>query len=211
VVHHEIAARRRFPLLLKFTLGLAVIAALVYFTRELWLPAMGYALIHSDQPEKAEIAVVLAGDSFGRRLEKSAQLIQAGYVPQALVSGPPGMYGVNESDMAVQFIVREGYPPQWFVSFPDPSHSTREEAWYVLRELRRRNIHSFLLVTSDYHTARSRRIYLATERELGYTPQFRTIAAADEYFHAASWWRSREAQKTVFMEWWKTVATALGK
>lgn len=204
-------ARRRFPFLLKFTLTLAVVALAAYFTRDLWLPSAGYALIHSDAPVKADIAVVLAGDSGGRRIEKAAQLAKAGYVPQVLVSGGPGTYGFNESDLAVQFIERESYSPQWFIPFPDPAHSTKEESGFILRELRRRNVRSFLLITSDYHSARARRIYLATEREMAYAPPFRTITAPDQFFHAATWWRNRESQKTVFMEWWKTLATALGK
>jgi len=202
--------RRRFPFF-KFILVLVAVAALAYLSRALWLPAAGFALIHSDPPAKADIAVVLAGDFLGHRIEKAAQLVKAGYVPDVLVSGPPGMYGLNESDLAVEFIERKGYPPQWFISFPDHSHSTKEESGYVLRELGRRNVHSFLLVTSDYHSGRARRIFLATEREMGYYPTFRTIAAPDEFFHARTWWRDREAQKTVFIEWWKTIAAALGR
>jgi uncharacterized SAM-binding protein YcdF (DUF218 family) len=192
-------------------LAVVVIAGMAYFARRLWLPMAGYALIHSDAPAKADIAVVLAGDFQGRRIEKAAQLVKAGYVPQVLVSGPPGVYGIDESDLAVQFIERKGYPAQWFIPFPDPSYSTKEESGYILRELRRRNIHRFLLVTSDYHSARARGIYLATEREMGYAPQFQTVTAPDEFFHADSWWRNREAQKTVFIEWWKTLANALGR
>ncbi len=204
-------ARRRFPFLLKFALAAVAIIVVAYLARDFWLPAVGYALIHSDAPAKADIAVVLAGDSQGHRIEKAAQLVKDGYISQVLVSGPPGLYGINESDLAVQFIQREGYPAQWFIPFPDPSHSTREESAYVLRELQRRSVHSFLLITSDYHSARARRIFLATEREMGYAPQFQTVAARDEFFHADSWWRNREAQKTVFIEWWKTLANALGR
>ena len=145
-------ARRRFPFLLKFALATAAIAVVAFFTRDFWLPVAGYALIHSDAPAKADIAVVLAGDPQGHRIEKAAHVAKAGYVSQVLVSGPPGVYGINESDLAVQFIEHEGFPAQWFIPFPDPSHSTREESGYVLRELRRRNVHSFLLVTSDYHS-----------------------------------------------------------
>lgn len=203
--------RKRFSFPLKLCLALVVFAALAYLTRNLWLPLAGYALIHSEKPEKADIVVVLAGDPYGHRLVKAAQLIQAGYAPAALVSGPPGMYGVNESDLAVQFIARKGYPAQWFIPFPDPSHSTKEEAEWVLRELQRRNVRSFLLVTSDFHSGRARRIYLAAEHAMGYTPTFRTVTAPDEFFHADSWWHNREAQKTVFIEWSKTLATALGK
>ena len=81
----------------------------------------------------------------------------------------------------------------------------------MLRELQKRGVHSFLLVTSDFHSARARRIYLATEREMGYAPTFRTVTAPDEFFRAGSWWRNREAEKTVFIEWWKTLAAAIGK
>jgi uncharacterized SAM-binding protein YcdF (DUF218 family) len=204
-------ARRRFPVLLKLILAAVVIAGAAYFARRLWLPMVGYGLIHSDAPDKADIAVVLAGDPQGHRIEKAAQLAKAGYVPQVLVSGPPGVYGINESDLAVQFIEHKGYPPQWFIPFPDPSHSTKEESGYILRELQRRNVHSFLLITSDYHSARARRIFLAREREMGYAPTFQTVVAPDEFFHADSWWRNREAQKTVFIEWWKTLANALGR
>lgn len=204
-------AGRRFPFVLKFAFGTAVVAALLYFTRHLWLPEPGYLLIHSEAPVKADIGVVLAGDFSGRRIEKAAQLVKAGYIPQVLVSGPPGLYGLNESDLAVRYIESEGYPAQWFVPFPDQSHSTKEECGYILRELRRREIHSFLLVTSDYHSGRARRIFLATEHAMGYTPSFRTVTAPDDFFHADSWWRDREAQKTVFIEWWKTIATALGR
>jgi hypothetical protein len=80
----------------------------------------------------------------------------------------------------------------------------------VLAELRRRNVRSFLLVTSDYHTARSARIYGAAERAMGGGPAMRVVPARDEFFRADSWWRTRQAQKVVFFEWSKTFATVLG-
>jgi uncharacterized SAM-binding protein YcdF (DUF218 family) len=205
-------ARRRFPFLIKFGLVLAVLVVVAFLTRTLWLPLAGYALIRDDGPAKADIAVVLAGDFYGHRIEKAAQLVKQGYVPQVLVSGPPpGAYGKNEADLAVEFIVREGYPPQWFIPFPDRAHSTKEEAAFLLPELRRRNVHSFLLVTSDFHSARAARTFLAAERTMGYAPEMRVVTANDEFFRPDSWWRDREAQKTVFFEWSKTIAAALGK
>src|SRR6185503_298684 len=86
---------------------LLVLALIAFLTRSLWLPSIGYALIRNDGPAKADIAVVLAGDFWGHRVEKAAQLVKQGYVPQALVSGPPGAYGHNEADMAVEFIVHK--------------------------------------------------------------------------------------------------------
>jgi uncharacterized SAM-binding protein YcdF (DUF218 family) len=202
-------AQRRFRYL-KLSLALAVLVALAILAHSLWLPWFGYALVHEDGPGKAEIAVVLAGDFYGNRILKAGELVRAGYVPAALISGPAGMYGVNECDLAIPFAVSHGYPAEYFIPFHNRALSTREEAHDVLAELRRRNIRSFLLLTSDYHTARSRRIYLATERELGGGPDFRTVSAPDEYFRADSWWHTRESQKIVFFEWSKTFATAAG-
>ena len=76
--------------------------------------------------------------------------------------------------------------------------------------MRRRSIHSFLLVTSDYHTARARRLFLAAERDRGGGPDMRVVAAPDQFFNSGSWWRNREGRKTAFLEWIKTAAVALG-
>lgn len=195
---------------LRFAISFLVLVVLLFFARAWWLAGLGYALIHEDGPAKADIAVVLAGDPSGNRIVRAGELVRQGYVPAALISGPSGAYGMDESDLAIPFAVRHGFPEQYFIAFPNHSLSTRDEAADVLAELRRRNVKSFLLVTSDYHTARARRLYLAAERQMGGGPQIRTVAAPDEYFHANSWWRSRQGQKVAFMEWSKTLATVVG-
>ena len=196
----------RFRLLL-FTAALVV---LLFLTRAWWLAGLGYALVHDESPAKADIAVVLAGDMYGRRIVKAGELVRAGYVPAVLVSGPAGAYGLRECDLAIPFAVRQGFPVEWFIAFPNSALSTREEAAAVLPELRRRNVHSFLLVTSDYHSARARRLFLAAERASGGGPQMRTVAAPDEFFRPDNWWRDRQGQKIAFFEWSKTVATVFG-
>ena len=195
---------------LRFLLMAVAAILLVFFTHSLWLAVLGQALVHDDGPAKADIAVVLAGDSYGHRILKAAGLVREGYVPAVLVSGPAGAYGMNESDLAIPFAVRNGFPAEWFINFPNRSLSTREEAADILQELRRRGVKSFLLVTSDYHSARARRIYLATEHAAGGGPQFRTVSAPDEFFHPNSWWQNRQGQKIAFIEWSKTVATVFG-
>lgn len=195
---------------LKLLAACLLLAAAAILARSLWLPLLGYALVHDDGPAQADIAVVLAGDLVGHRIEKAAELIRQGYVPAALVSGPPGFYGLHECDFEIAYAVRLGFPAQWFIPLPHSALNTRDEALVVLAELRRRNVRSFLLVTSDFHTARARRIFLAAARAMPGVPAMRTVAAPDRFFRPDSWWRNREAQKTVFFEWSKTVATALG-
>src|ERR1019366_8520424 len=59
----------------------------MYLARDVWLGALGSALVHDEGAGKAEIAVVLAGDSWGYRLTKAAELVRQGCVPLVLVSG----------------------------------------------------------------------------------------------------------------------------
>ncbi len=203
-------ARRRPSLPLKIFLVLAALAIVAIATRTWWLRGMGYALIHEDAPVKSDIAVVLAGDPWGNRIEKGGDLVRQGYVPAALISGPAGAYGHNECDLAIDFAVHRGYPASFFIPFPLKARSTQEEAWDILPELRRRHLHRILLVTSDYHTARARRTWVKAARQMGFPIDIRAIGAPDSDFHPDSWWKDRQGQKIAFMEWSKTVAAALG-
>jgi uncharacterized SAM-binding protein YcdF (DUF218 family) len=190
--------------------ALLFLGAAVFLARHVWLAALGEALVHDDGPAKAEIAVVLAGDLWGHRLDKGIELVKQGYVPRVLISGPPGYYGLNEADAAIQFAIAKGYPVEWFIPLHHTGLSTREEAGAVLDALKQRKIRGFLLVTSSYHTARARRIFLNAERQRGGGPDIRVVAAGDRFFTAANWWRHREGRKTALLEWIKTLTSVFG-
>jgi len=199
---------RRFRFALALTL--LALAGVVFLARDLWLRALGGALVHDEGAGKAEVAVVLAGDGWGYRLTKGAELARQGYVGRVLVSGPEGFYGINEADAAIRFAVGKGYPADWFVPVYHTAQSTRDEAAALLDALKQRHIHSMLLVTSNYHTGRVRRIFTDVERRRGGGPEVRTVASADRFFSVAGWWRSREGRKTVFLEWTKTLTAVFG-
>jgi uncharacterized SAM-binding protein YcdF (DUF218 family) len=203
-----VGQRRRFPL--KLILAILALAAVAYLTRALWLGGLGWALVYDQGPAKADIAVVLGGDYWGHRILKAGELVRQGYVPAALVSGPPGFYGYRESELAIQYAVHHGYPAEYFIAMPVEALSTRDEASEVLVELRRRNVHSFLLVTSNFHSARATRVFRSLERGQADAPSFRTVASEHQFFRPDSWWRSREGCKVFFNEWVKTVANFLG-
>ena len=184
-------------------LGLAALAAL---THTLWLGALGAYLVHADSPAQADYAVVLAGDSFGHRVLEGGDLVRRGFVRKALVSGPVGCYGHSESDMAVDFAVQKGYPENYFIKVPHKATSTRTEADVLIPFLRQLGAHSFLLVTSDYHTRRAGRYFRPRAAGL----DMRVIAAPDEHYRWNSWWRYREAKKIFYIEWSKTIASLFG-
>src|ERR1017187_6829008 len=171
-------------------------------------------LVREEGPARADIAVLLAGDYYGNRIVRAAELVKQGNVPNVLVSGPNMLYGYYECDLEISFAVKRGYPESWFIRAPNEALSTREEAAAILPDLRRRGVHRFLLVTSDYHTARAARIFTqaAFRRPRAAAPDLdmRVVAAPDDHFRADGWWRNREGRKIFAIEWLKTVANLLG-
>jgi uncharacterized SAM-binding protein YcdF (DUF218 family) len=186
--------------------GLILLALGLLFHQSL-LGAVGSYLVQADPPVKADIGVVLAGDSRGNRILKAAELVREGYIPSVLVSGPDGTYGFSECDLAIPFAVKAGYPESYFLHFENTARSTQDEARVVVEELHRRGVHSVLVVTSDYHTRRSGRMYRsAAPPDLKIT----VVAAPDPYFTPDGWWHNREGRKTALYESMKTVASWFG-
>lgn len=183
------------------------IVLLAVFTHAIWLRWMAAYLIDAEPPSKAGAIVVLAGDWTGQRILKAAQLANDGYAPIVLVSGPMPIYGVNEGSLAIDYAVSQGYPRGLFVLLESRSFSTREEAEYFRNELDRRNIHRFLLLTSDFHTRRAGRIF----RKL-FGPGFdiHVVAAPYRQWDPLHWWQQREGQKVFFYEWSKTIGNRVG-
>jgi len=182
-------------------LVLSGVVLLVLF-RSTVLAAMGNFLVKAGPPEKADIIVVLAGDGFGHRILKAAELVKAGYAPRALISGPNGSYGNYECDEAIPFAVRAGYPESYFLHFEHTARSTQSEAEQVTKKLREMGVKRAILVTSNFHTRRAGIMFRRAAPEI----EFFVVAAPDEFFKPDSWWHDREASKTFLYEWMKTVA-----
>lgn len=181
----------------------AVLALLLVLAWRTCLSALGEFLVKSEPPRHADIVVVLAGDYSGDRIRKAAELVRQGYAPKVLVSGPSGLYGEHESDAAIRFIIRQGYPASWFIPFPNDSRSTREEARDVAAKLRELGLVRADIVTSNYHTRRARTDYIEDAPGI----EFSMVASPDEYFTPEGWWKTREGRKTFLLEWLKTLAS----
>jgi uncharacterized SAM-binding protein YcdF (DUF218 family) len=162
--------------------------------------------VRAEPPVHADIIVVLAGDFSGNRVLLSGDLVRRGFAPKALVSGPSGTYGLYESDLAIEFAVRHGYPESYFVALPNDAHSTKTEADEVLAALSKLHARRVDIVTSNYHTRRAGNIYRAKAPGL----EIHMVAAPDVYFTPDGWWKDREARKTFLLEWMKTIGTWLG-
>ncbi len=190
---------------LRWLTALLVVAALAA-THAWWLRALSHWLVHNDAPFRADMVLVLAGDGTGYRILKAADLVAKGYAPKVGVSGPQVYYDLYESDIAIPFAVRHGYPAGWFIPLPNVSFSTDEEARAIVPELRKLQVKRLIVVTSDYHTGRSWRVY----RRLAPDMELRMVAAPVPWFTMDDWWRSRQGRKHIFYEYTKSLAYLLG-
>jgi uncharacterized SAM-binding protein YcdF (DUF218 family) len=179
-----------------------LLTAVGYMFHNALLGALGGYLVREQAPEKADIGIVLAGDWSGRRILEGGKLVREGYVPQILVSGPAGEYGLHECDLAIAFAVKAGYPESYFRHMEHDGHSTRDEAELAAPILRQMQIHKALLITSDFHTRRAGDVFRDVTPDISYT----VVGAPDEHFSAGGWWRDREGRKIALLEWTKTVA-----
>jgi uncharacterized SAM-binding protein YcdF (DUF218 family) len=170
------------------------------------LSALGDYLVQASPPQKADAALVLAGDGWGYRVLTAAHLARDGFVPQVLVSGPDGAYGLHECDLAIPFAVKQGFAESSFVHVEHSARSTMAEAQVVLPVIRRMGLKHIIIVTSNFHTRRAGAIF----RRLAPDLTILVVAAPDRNFTADGWWHGREGQKTFLMEWEKTVANWIG-
>ncbi len=163
--------------------------------------------MRGDSPVKSDGVVVLAGDGYGYRIRAGAKLAQEGYAPVVLASGAAWFYGVCECDIAIDYAVRHGYSRTLFEPLRNEATSTQAEALAIFAEARRRGWKSILIVTSDYHTRRTRLLFDRIKPE---GMILHIYAAPDRFFRADRWWENRESRKILLMEWTKLAAALAG-
>jgi len=182
---------------------LLLLAAVGFF---LWREA-GFWLV-VDNPQKADLVVVLAGET-EQRLARGLQMVSQGMAPRMLLDAPAAtkIYHRSQLELAQQYL--SGLPEAAKLSVcPIVGLSTRNEARDVARCLADpamglAGVRRILLVTSDFHTRRA----LAIFRHEVSGVEFSSAAAYDPAQFGAKWWQHRQWAKTFFDEcvrlvWW---------
>jgi uncharacterized SAM-binding protein YcdF (DUF218 family) len=116
----------------------------------------------------------------------------------------PGTY---TSSLMKNYALELGVPEdKIIVSIPDVEVSTRGESVANLELLNKNHVKKFLLVTSSYHTRRSKLMYENAISLLEYDIKFIVYPAQDPFVPIQGWWRLRTGQKGVLFEYIKSVA-----
>jgi len=184
-----------------------ILVALAYAV-PLGLKALGVALITDDPLHPAGAILVLAGESReGDRVRHAVQLFKRGLAPLLVLSGTPMGFRTHEADVMRRHAEFLGVPSTRILTVKQNGDSTKEEAGVVVPILKRRGLKEVILVTSNYHTARAKRIF---ERAAGpYGPHFLASPVNDGLFEPDGWWMRRRYAKTFVYEAIKTVWSAI--
>jgi uncharacterized SAM-binding protein YcdF (DUF218 family) len=184
-----------------------ILVALAYAV-PLGLNALGAALITDDPLHPADAILVLSGETReGDRVRHAVALFKRGLAPLLVLSGTPMGFRTHEADVMRRHAEFLGVPSTHILIVKQNGDSTKEEADVVVPILKRRGLKDVILVTSNYHTARAKRIF---ERAAGpYGPHFLASPVNDGLFEPDGWWMRRRYSKTFVYEAIKTVWSAI--
>lgn len=192
----------------KRLLWIALIFLAMVLAAPVVLEALGRALIADDPLHPADAILVLAGDSReGDRVQHAVELYTQGLAPLLVLSGTPVGFRTHEADIMQRHAEYLGVSPDHILGVKHDSDSTKEEAGVLVPVLQRKGLKEVILVTSSYHTARAKRIFVKAAGPAG--PRFLASPADDGLFDPNGWWTRRRHAKTFFFETIKTVWSAL--
>ena len=196
------AATLRVGLMLLVVVAIFAVAAAIRWQSTLTF--LGEFLVDSQPPQYSDLIVVLGGGFWGPRVITGAELAKQRFAPMALMSGPP-YHGRPQGELAIDFLVKQGYSRGLFQVFATEAQSTIAEANDLRAELARRHVRRVLLVTSDYHSRR------ATIVMSLFCPgvSFISVPAPDPHYHVAEWWNDESSRHLFFSEWSKILGSVL--
>lgn len=186
------------------SLLLVLVLGTLYLVRGPLLAALADWWVVDEPLEKAQVVVVLGGDSVtGDRVRHAVELYRHGWAPRIVLSGASLRTYFNEVELMKREAVNQGVPEDRLVLAPQTAESTLQEAQALEAVLAQHKFRRVIIVTSNYHTRRARMIFKALYQKRG----TRTLvsAADDTRFRPQRWWKDREARNILL---WELLATA---
>lgn len=195
----------------KWKLGFAalILGFLIYAAHPWYLAKLGHFFIVSDALVKADIIIVLAGDSArDERLLHAIKLWQEGYAPKIALSATLADWQNHEDFPTWRHATKLNIlPKESLLVLEHEANSTSEEAQSLLPYVREHQFKEVIIVTSNYHTRRSKKVF--QKQWAGSGIQIFISAAPFSFFRPDDWWKHRSDSRTLFLESTKTLWYAL--
>jgi len=168
-------------------IGLILVGFMAY---KLILPDMWNFLYVNEAPQKADVIIVLSGDT--GRLEYGVELFKEGYAGHIIFSG--GAASSMRRDAISMGIADDR------ILLDRRSNSTFENAKNSMGIMQANQLKTAIVVTSGYHTKRSDIIFTHFLPESDVT-----ICAVPDGANANNWWKDSHTSTAVISEYLKLV------
>jgi uncharacterized SAM-binding protein YcdF (DUF218 family) len=193
-----------------------ILIPLAYFSYQPLLRYSALLLMVDEKPLPGDVIVVLGGGEPGRAAE-AAELFKAGLAPRVLITTEAseeeyqeflrrGITLVRSHENYVRVLRGMGVPADSIIQSETPSSSSIDEIRNIRELSEMNNWKSIIIVTSNYHTRRSR---LAARYVLEPDIRFSVIAARSGGLEPDSWWTRGDQARTFLIEFQKLVAYTL--
>ena len=181
------------------TLLLLAIGTLPIVSHEYLLTWFAYRFRAEDPPARSDAIVMLLGAL--DHSSKAADLYRRGLAPVILMSPTDDAW--READLHRGIMMDKGVPAEAIRSLPgEVVRGTHDEALRVRDYVRTHAIRRITLVTSAYHTARTRWTFRRVLRGTGVEVR---MAASYPHFTETNWFTRGDGIKTYLLETLKTV------
>jgi uncharacterized SAM-binding protein YcdF (DUF218 family) len=183
---------------LLFLVFFVALAFGIYLVREPLLRLAGSFWVVDETPETSDAIVILGDDNYnGDRASRAAELFKSGLAPRVVASGRYLRPYATVAELEEHDLTNRGVPASAVVRLAHRATDTREEAAAIGQLLSSHGWKRVILVTSSYHTRRSRYI---CERIFPAGTVLRVVAARDAEYNPEQWWLTRQGTKLFFHE-----------
>jgi uncharacterized SAM-binding protein YcdF (DUF218 family) len=191
--------KRSWRIPLAFVLLALIVCGVIVFR------GLGRWLVREDSPAHADAIVVLSG-GLPSRAEGAAKYFALGYAGEVWITKPEGpadefkALGISysgEEEYSRQVLIHMHVPESDVLILPGTIINTQQEVEVIVRELRKENKSSVIIVTSPQHTRRVKALWKKlADKNLTAT----VTAAPDDTFDAEHWWRNTRDALSVVRE-----------
>lgn len=179
---------------------LVVAIALVALRRTWLLPIAAYLIATDPLLRPADALVPLAGDR--ERVAYAAHIYSNGSARWFAITDTSYREGKLAYAEAIRReALRLGIPAANIRLVPGQAHSTYQEALYLRQLAQGLGWRSIIIITSPYHTRRSRLIFADVFRNTGVTISIRSVEPS--WYKPAAWWQTSQGRSVTWQEYVK--------
>ena len=198
---------------MKFTQKPLIVSCMILVLWVVAAPLFGWYLIVNEPLEKADIIFVLSGSAvYKERTKKAAELYAKGISGRIVLSDDGAEAGWSNTEernpkfigLEARSLIKHGVPPDLIIMMEAKVSGTNDEARALLKEARKQEWNSVVLVTSGYHSRRALSVFRGVFANTGIDVGIVSVPAGDRTPSVYTWWLSPRGWKFVGGEYLKT-------